>query len=81
MAAVKIIGAGLAGCECAFGLARRGHAVTLHEMRPGKSIHLGPNGGVQMLEPLGAETKTRVGQVEIRPRETTHLQVGAPAAE
>jgi len=37
VAAVKIIGAGLAGCECAFGLARRGHDVTLHEMRPGKS--------------------------------------------
>jgi len=34
MATVKIIGAGLAGCECAFGLARRGHRVTLHEMRP-----------------------------------------------
>ncbi|HEV2719284.1 MAG TPA: methylenetetrahydrofolate--tRNA-(uracil(54)-C(5))-methyltransferase (FADH(2)-oxidizing) TrmFO [Thermoanaerobaculia bacterium] len=36
MATVKIIGAGLAGCECAFGLARRGHDVTLHEMRPRK---------------------------------------------
>jgi methylenetetrahydrofolate--tRNA-(uracil-5-)-methyltransferase len=36
VAAVKIIGAGLAGCECAFGLARRGHRVTLHEMRPRK---------------------------------------------
>ena len=34
---VKIIGAGLAGCECAFGLARRGHTVDLFEMRPGKS--------------------------------------------
>jgi methylenetetrahydrofolate--tRNA-(uracil-5-)-methyltransferase len=36
VATVKIIGAGLAGCECAFGLARRGHRVTLHEMRPRK---------------------------------------------
>jgi methylenetetrahydrofolate--tRNA-(uracil-5-)-methyltransferase len=34
MARVKIIGAGLAGCECAFGLARRGHDVDLFEMRP-----------------------------------------------
>jgi methylenetetrahydrofolate--tRNA-(uracil-5-)-methyltransferase len=31
---VKIIGGGLAGCECAFGLARRGHTVELYEMRP-----------------------------------------------
>jgi methylenetetrahydrofolate--tRNA-(uracil-5-)-methyltransferase len=34
MARVKVIGGGLAGCECAFGLARRGHSVALHEMRP-----------------------------------------------
>ncbi|HET8797247.1 MAG TPA: methylenetetrahydrofolate--tRNA-(uracil(54)-C(5))-methyltransferase (FADH(2)-oxidizing) TrmFO [Thermoanaerobaculia bacterium] len=31
---ITIIGAGLAGSECAFALARRGHHVTLHEMRP-----------------------------------------------
>jgi methylenetetrahydrofolate--tRNA-(uracil-5-)-methyltransferase len=31
---IRIIGAGLAGSECAFGLARRGHQVDLHEMRP-----------------------------------------------
>jgi methylenetetrahydrofolate--tRNA-(uracil-5-)-methyltransferase len=37
MARVKVIGAGLAGSECAFGLARRGHAVELFEMRPVKS--------------------------------------------
>ena len=34
---VKIIGAGLAGSECAFSLARRGHTVDLFEMRPVKS--------------------------------------------
>jgi methylenetetrahydrofolate--tRNA-(uracil-5-)-methyltransferase len=34
---IKVIGAGLAGCECAFGLARRGHQVDLFEMRPAKS--------------------------------------------
>lgn len=34
---VKIIGAGLAGSECAFSLARRGHTVELHEMRPVKT--------------------------------------------
>ena len=37
MARIKIIGAGLAGSECAFGLARRGHQVGLFEMRPSKS--------------------------------------------
>jgi len=34
---IKIIGAGLAGSECAFGLARRGHSVDLFEMRPVRS--------------------------------------------
>ncbi|MEO8217310.1 MAG: methylenetetrahydrofolate--tRNA-(uracil(54)-C(5))-methyltransferase (FADH(2)-oxidizing) TrmFO [Acidobacteriota bacterium] len=37
MARIKIIGGGLAGCECAVGLADRGHFVTLHEMRPERS--------------------------------------------
>ena len=37
MANVRIIGAGLAGSECAFALARRGHSVELCEMRPVKS--------------------------------------------
>ncbi len=31
---IHIIGGGLAGCEAAWQLARRGHAVELHEMRP-----------------------------------------------
>ncbi|HEX2835881.1 MAG TPA: methylenetetrahydrofolate--tRNA-(uracil(54)-C(5))-methyltransferase (FADH(2)-oxidizing) TrmFO [Thermoanaerobaculia bacterium] len=31
---IRIIGAGLAGSECAFALARRGHQVELFEMRP-----------------------------------------------
>jgi methylenetetrahydrofolate--tRNA-(uracil-5-)-methyltransferase len=31
---IRIIGAGLAGSECAYGLARRGHQVELFEMRP-----------------------------------------------
>jgi methylenetetrahydrofolate--tRNA-(uracil-5-)-methyltransferase len=33
---IRIIGAGLAGSECAYALARRGHTVDLHEMRPVK---------------------------------------------
>jgi len=36
VARIKIIGAGLAGSECAFQLAERGHSVALHEMRPAK---------------------------------------------
>src|SRR5215212_9962703 len=37
MARIKIIGAGLAGSECAFSLAHRGHSVDLFEMRPVRS--------------------------------------------
>src|SRR5262245_13068675 len=33
--AVSVVGAGLAGSECAWQLARRGHPVRLYEMRPG----------------------------------------------
>ena len=36
MKRVKVIGAGLAGCEAAWALARRGIAVELHEMKPSK---------------------------------------------
>src|SRR5712692_4934843 len=36
MARIRIIGAGLAGSECAFGLAQRGHRIDLFEMRPVK---------------------------------------------
>ncbi|MDQ3282729.1 MAG: methylenetetrahydrofolate--tRNA-(uracil(54)-C(5))-methyltransferase (FADH(2)-oxidizing) TrmFO [Acidobacteriota bacterium] len=37
MSRIRIIGAGLAGSECAYALAQRGHAVELFEMRPVKS--------------------------------------------
>jgi methylenetetrahydrofolate--tRNA-(uracil-5-)-methyltransferase len=37
MSRIKIIGAGLAGSECAFQLANRGHRVDLFEMRPAKT--------------------------------------------
>jgi len=33
---VRVVGGGLAGCEAAWQLARRGVAVELHEMRPHK---------------------------------------------
>lgn len=35
MSRVTVVGGGLAGCEAAIALARRGHRVTLVEMRPG----------------------------------------------
>ena len=31
---VSVIGAGLAGCECAYQLAKRGIKVNLYEMKP-----------------------------------------------
>ena len=37
MMTVKVIGAGLAGAEAAYQLAKRGVAVELYEMRPGVS--------------------------------------------
>src|SRR5512146_2764453 len=37
LSAIKIIGAGLAGCEAAWQCARRGLAVELFEMRPRRS--------------------------------------------
>ena len=37
MEPVTVIGAGLAGCECAWQLARRGVPVTLREMKPEKA--------------------------------------------
>ena len=36
METVRVIGAGLAGCEAAWQLAERGFAVTLYEMKPQK---------------------------------------------
>ena len=37
MADVTVVGGGLAGCEASLALARRGHSVTLYEMRPVRS--------------------------------------------
>ena len=45
MAEVLVIGAGLAGCECAWQLAKRGIHVTLMEMKPHRMspAHVSPN--------------------------------------
>jgi len=42
---VHVVGAGLAGSECAFQLARRGVPVVLHEMRPERSTPAHRTGG------------------------------------
>jgi methylenetetrahydrofolate--tRNA-(uracil-5-)-methyltransferase len=46
---IRIIGAGLAGCEAAFYLANRGVKVRLHEMRPTKLTEAHQTGGLAEL--------------------------------
>lgn len=46
---VHVIGAGLAGCEAAYCIARAGHPVTLWEMRPEKKTAVHTGGGLAEL--------------------------------
>ncbi len=46
---VRIIGGGLAGCEAAFQLLKRGFAVEMHEMRPEKTTRAHSGGGLAEL--------------------------------
>jgi len=46
MSRVKVIGGGLAGCEAAHGLARRGHEVDLFEMRPTRTTEAHTSDGL-----------------------------------
>ncbi len=46
---VTILGGGLAGCECAWQLARRGHSVRIHEMRPGRGTEAHQGGALAEL--------------------------------
>lgn len=46
---VRIIGGGLAGCEAAFQLLKRGFAVEMHEMRPEKTTGAHSGGGLAEL--------------------------------
>lgn len=49
MSTIKIIGGGLAGCECAFALAECGHDVSLFEMRPVRSTEAHKSGNLAEL--------------------------------
>jgi methylenetetrahydrofolate--tRNA-(uracil-5-)-methyltransferase len=46
---IHVIGGGLAGCEAAWQAARRGQAVTLHEMRPGRATAVHQTGDLAEL--------------------------------
>jgi hypothetical protein len=48
-------------------------------MERGKIIHLGPNGGFSENRPVGPEEVILLGQVEVRPRETTVFNARCPA--
>jgi methylenetetrahydrofolate--tRNA-(uracil-5-)-methyltransferase len=49
MKPIHVIGGGLAGCEAAYGLAKAGLAVTLHEMRPTRSTEAHRTAGLAEL--------------------------------
>jgi methylenetetrahydrofolate--tRNA-(uracil-5-)-methyltransferase len=83
-AAVTIIGGGLAGCEAAWQLGRRGVPVRLHEQRPGKS---GPAHHTSMLAELvcsnslrGAALENAVGLLKEELARLDSLIVGAARA-
>jgi len=46
---IRVIGGGLAGCEAAWQIARRGVPVTLHEMRPARMTEAHQTGGLAEL--------------------------------
>ena len=80
---VTVIGGGLAGCEAAWQLARRGVPVRLFEMRPKKS---GPAHHTSLLAELvcsnsmrGAAVENAVGLLQRRTRAARfpHRDVGA----
>lgn len=92
--AVTVVGGGLAGCEAAWQLARRGVAVRLYEMRPGTSTpaHVGDRlaelvcsnslGGKKPYAPaalLKAEM-ARVGSLVLEAAEANAVEAGAALA-
>jgi methylenetetrahydrofolate--tRNA-(uracil-5-)-methyltransferase len=60
-AVVNIVGAGLAGCEAAWQLLRQGHAVRLHEMRPGQMTKAHKTGDFAELVCSNSLKSTTVG--------------------
>ena len=49
MSKITIIGGGLAGCECAYQLLKRGHEVVMYEMRPTKGTPVHKTGNLAEL--------------------------------
>jgi len=84
MSHIAVIGAGLAGCECAFALARAGRAVTLYEMKPARfsPAHVSP--GLAELVCSNSlrsdDPQTAVGLLKEEMRELGSLVMGVAAA-
>lgn len=64
MMTVKVIGAGLAGAEAAYQLAKRGVAVELYEMRPGVSTPVHKGGDIAELVCSNSLKSTDVGTAQ-----------------
>ena len=81
---VAIIGGGLAGCECAWALARRGVGSVIYEMKPGKHspahVHEGLAELVCSNSLRSDEPETAVGQLKREMRETGSLVMEAAEA-
>ena len=91
---IHIIGGGLAGCEAAWQAARLGVAVTLHEMRPGRSTPVHKSGGLAELvcsnsfrgdkldNAVGVlkDEMRRLGSIVMRAAEATRVPAGAALA-
>jgi len=91
---VKVIGAGLAGCEAAWQLASRGVAVELYEMKPGKlsPAHVSPDFAElvcsnslrsnELTNAVGLlkEEMRRLGSLVIRCADETRLPAGGALA-
>ena len=89
-----VIGAGLAGCEAAFQLAKRGVSVTLHEMKPHKMspAHTSPlfaelvcsnslrGAGLENAVGLLKEELRRLDSLIIRAADATRVEAGGALA-
>ena len=93
-AVVRIVGGGLAGCEAAWQLARRGVRAELYEMRPGRMTEAHTTGGLAELvcsnslksdslataAGLLKQEMRRLGSLIVRGAETSRLPAGSALA-